>query len=30
LQNLFGDRAGLEVVSRPEGGVSARIHAPIA
>lgn len=30
LQSLFGDRAGLEVASRPEGGVSARIRVPIA
>ncbi len=30
LQSLFGDRAGLEVVSRPEGGVSARIRVPLA
>jgi hypothetical protein len=30
LQNLFGDRAGLDVSSRPEGGVSARIHVPVS
>jgi len=30
LQSLFGDRAGLDVTSRSERGVSARIHVPIA
>lgn len=30
LQSLFGDRARLEVASRPAGGVSARIHVPVA
>jgi signal transduction histidine kinase len=30
LQSLFGDRARLDVTSRPQGGVSARIRVPIA
>lgn len=30
LQSLFSDRAGLEVASRPTGGVVARIRVPIA
>ncbi|MBU4432845.1 MAG: histidine kinase [Alphaproteobacteria bacterium] len=30
LQNLFGDRASLEVTSRPAGGVNASIRVPIA
>lgn len=30
LQSLFGDRAGLDIASRPEGGVTARIHVPLA
>jgi signal transduction histidine kinase len=30
LRSLFGDRASLDVTSRPQGGVSARIRVPIA
>lgn len=30
LQSLFGDRASLDIISRPEGGVSARIRVPLA
>jgi sensor histidine kinase YesM len=30
LSSLFGDRADLDVASRPEGGVRARIRVPLA
>lgn len=30
LHSLFGDRAALDVASRPEGGVRARIRVPLA
>ena len=30
LLGLFGDAAGLDVTSRPGGGVAARIHVPLA